>query len=195
MLRFGFLLPRSLGLWTFPVLPVINHGLLLPPRLSTIPYNFLTELLVFSNDLICSLIFFACFASSLLIFHIYFSILIMSYLMFHCALGVFLSMFLGIFQFRWVRYMQLEVDHNLASFPGESYFYVLLKEICNSSKRFFIYCISCCIELISLRKEVVRFSIICLRPSENVWFNFLLTLVNSSEIFTCSFSIVSLNSF
>ena len=91
--------------------------------------------------------------------------------------------------------MQLEVDHNLASFPGESYFYVLLKEICNSSKRFFIYCISCCIELISLRKEVVRFSIICLRPSENFWFNFLLTLVNSSEIFTCSFSIVSLNSF
>ena len=55
----------------------------------------------------------------------------MSYLMFHCALGVFLSMFLKIFQFGWVRYMQLKVDHCLDSFPVESYFYVLLKEIRN----------------------------------------------------------------
>ena len=73
---FGFLV-GSLGFWAFPFLSTMNHRLLLPARLSSILHNSLTKLSVFSNDFICSLILFACFASQLLIFRILFSILIM----------------------------------------------------------------------------------------------------------------------
>ena len=76
--HFLWFLVGSLGFWTFLFLPTNNYGLPLSARPSTIFHNSLTKISVFSNDLICSLILFACFASSLSIFRILITILITS---------------------------------------------------------------------------------------------------------------------
>ena len=60
---------------------------------------------------------------------------------------------------------------------------------------FFRYCISCCMGFIFFWKEVVGFSVSCLRSFCSFWFKFPLILLNSSESFTRSLSILSLNVF
>ena len=117
----------SLGLWALPFLPMMNHGLPLFARPSTIPHNTLTELSVFLIDFICSLILYACFASFLSIFCKLFSILIMSLFDASLCSRCTFSMFLGISKFRWFRFKQLEYEYFLASFPSVLYPWLYLQ--------------------------------------------------------------------